>query len=158
MTTISKRIQVTPHDGSLAVLALDRSSEDVRGALVAYARLIDRATSRAERALTREEWNYLADCLNGCADLWSLTDSAISTRTLILAEAEDADRLNRLGDKWAVVVPDLLQRLRALDDAALDAILVAVRHFWKSPEIDASHDDWWTVESRTRRPEKEDDQ
>lgn len=165
MATEKKRILVTVHDEwPYRVLGIEPSSYPIATALSQYARAIEDATASVSQVLGRQEWNYLADVLNGCGDIYA--ESGLSARLVLTAEAEDAHRLNRTGDKWfapddpAVVVegesPDervaaLLLTLRGLSEIEAQAVLLAVRHFWeRSEEIDHTVDEWWGIAHRMR--------
>lgn len=168
MATEKKRILVTVHeDWPYRVLGIELSSYPIATALAQYARAIEYATASVSHVLGRQEWNYLADVLNGCGDIYA--ESGLSARTCITAEAEDAHRLNRTGDKWfapadpAVVAegesPDervaaLLLTLRGMSEIEGQAVLLAVRHFWEhADEIDHTADEWWSISHRTRKEE-----
>lgn len=97
------------------------------------------------QALTREDWNYLADCLNN----FSFAGLASNPATLIALQAHDAHRLNALGKKWfgdesAERVPFLVARLNNLQPIHAWAIIEACEWFWRHPEIDAAVDEWWS--------------
>lgn len=168
---MSQRVMLTIHDDvrtALTVLGCTSSSLAIGPALVAYARAIEYATASVSQALDRADWNYLADCLNGCWHVQAL--SGLSARSALRAEAEDAHRLNRLGEKWYGTVPlgdeknaelvpasqqeiaqavdDLLTSIHAMTEIEAQAVLLAVRHFWNRPEIDHTVDEWWTVQHR----------
>lgn len=159
--TNPRRVQVAITNDvadALTVLSCEPSSQPVGAALTAYARAIEHATASASQALCRAEWNYLADALNGC---WHVQDLAgLSARVVLLAEVEDAHRLNRLGDKWLPTTDEvttddqvrvLLLTLSEMSEIEAQAVLLAVRHFWSHPEIDHTAGDWWTTRRVTRR-------
>lgn len=166
MGTTHKRATIIPDHDALAVLGVEADTAGINGSLSRYAGLIERAAAELTAVLERAEWNYLADCLNGCADLWM--DTPIHTLTLIGAEAEDAHRLNRTGDKWLTSagdrlakpaerkaadakVAEMLAKLQSLTALHGEAIMAAVRHFWSEDgveSIDHTKDEWWTVKFR----------
>lgn len=123
------------------------------GALARYAGLLNRAGRELEQVLDHQEWRYLADALNGCADLWDYDGPPIPGLTLILAEAADAHLLNRAGDRRFDSDPDgrvtaLIGKLQSLTPTHGDAILAAVRWFWGHTELGADSE-WWRVAART---------
>jgi hypothetical protein len=146
-----RRIAVTDTP-ALDDLARPHKSEGMRQALHEYARLISRASREIEGQFSREEWNYLADVLNGCWELWET--NVDDPTTLIVAEVEDAHHLNRAGDKWLgsvgkasdKAVADFSRRLQALTPLHAYAMLASVRWFWTHHEkIDWTVQEWWRV-------------
>lgn len=175
MPSENRRIMLTVTPAlakSLRILGLSPEPDNEAGLAVAgamqitatvgrYADAVDRASRELDRLLRREEWNFLADCLNGCADVWEWSETPMGSMFLILAEAEDSQKLNGTGDKWfgQEIQPgsgekktaDLLEKLRGLTQIHGDAILAATRYFWShGQEVDHSEDKWWTVDFRTR--------
>jgi hypothetical protein len=119
--------------------------------------------------LNRGSWNYLADVLNPGPSAWMGYD-AWGPGSLI-AEVEDADRLDGTGAKWFGNDAEILDRalagmreesrplhpqvaamtekIRAGGWAGTQAILIAVGWFWAHHEaIDAGKDEWWSVKFR----------
>lgn len=156
-----KATSVVTDKHALAVLCASDNTDGVNGSLRRYADLIVAATQRLE--FSRTEWCYLADALNGCLDLWQYSETSVPARTLLVAEVEDSHRLNRLGDKWLNeeggsaadrAVQSLLGKLTEADPVEVEAVLLAIRHFWDHPEIDASVEDWWTIGHRLRMAQR----
>ncbi len=162
MATEKKKVTLFPDAHSLAILSATADTAGINGALRRYSGSIVQASRELESVLVRAEWNYLADCLNGCADLWDYAETPLSSLTLIRAEAHDAHRLNRTGGKWFGETKkagdkgaaELGQKLDAMTALHGDAILCAVRHFWEHPGIDHTVESWWTVEHRVRAAAK----
>jgi hypothetical protein len=139
-----------PADGAIQITA----------ALVRYADAIDRAGRELNQLLDREEWNLMADVLNGCADLWEYSESPpMYSLSLIRAEVEDGHRLDGLGYKWFgeedrkkadAKLKALLGKLGKLNSLQGDAIMAAVRHFWRhaGDGIDHTEIAWWMPEYR----------
>jgi hypothetical protein len=107
-----------------------------------------------EPKLTRPEWNFLADVLNGT---WLLDADHWGPGTLA-AEIEDAHRLNRTGDKWFrpgkvadKAIAKLIAAVRAMTWIQIQFILTAVSFFWSAKEIDHTTDEWWTLPYRVER-------
>ncbi len=136
-------------------VAVDGATQ-ITAALGRYADAVDRAGRELERLLTRQEWNLMADVLNGCADIWEWSETPMSSLLLIRAEVEDGHRLDGVGDKWFgegegdLKVKGLLAKLCKLSTIHGDAILSAIRYFWRHTEIDHSETKWWTVTYRTQ--------
>lgn len=157
MPSDKRRIMLTLiDDRPFLVLGLDpeeHGAAHVWAALTRYAALVERAGRELEARLDRRDWCYLADVLNGCLDLWDDSGTALSALTLIAAEAEDGQRLNGTGDKWYGAgqgepgVRALLAKLRRLDPVHGEAILAAVRHFWRDPDLGVDSP-WWSVAFR----------
>jgi hypothetical protein len=167
-------LAVSPHlDHSMRILGLTPEAIDADGvpadgatevtaALARYAESIARATGELDRALDRAEWNYLADVLHDCADLWDYSESTIPSLTLIHAEVADAHQLNRTGDKWFgdelvyrsgdKATTAMVKKIVAMSAIHGDAILAAVRWFWRhSQTVDHLEHRWWTIEYRAPR-------
>jgi hypothetical protein len=178
MATEYRRLSITITPAlsrSLAILGLSPDLEpdagvpvpgaqQIVGAITRYADAVDRASRELDKLLTREEWNYLADVLNGCADIWEWSETPMGSMFLILAEAEDAHSLNRTGDKWFgeelepgsgdKATKVMLTKLRGLSQIHGDAILAATRYFWShAQEVDHIEHQWWRVEYRTKAKE-----
>ena len=129
-------------------------------ALARYADAVDRAGRELNQVFGREEWNLMADVLNGCADVWEYSPNpSMYSLSLIAAEIEDGHRLDGLGYKWFdendrkgsdAKVKVLLGKLGKLSSLHGDAIMAAIRFFWRHTEIDHSEARWWTPEFRLR--------
>jgi hypothetical protein len=157
LRTLGLEPEAKPDDGVPA-----DGATQVTSALSRYADSIERASRELDRVLVRAEWNYLADVMNGCADLWDWSESPIPSLSLIRANAEDAHRLDRTGDKWFGEELDtgsgdkaakaFFAKLAKLEPIHGDTILASVRWFWRHHiAIDHSEDFWWTIEFRTRK-------
>lgn len=177
MPSGNRRINLTFTDGlahSLAVLGfttdLDPSevpapgATQITGAMARYADAIGRANRELERTLTREEWNFLADVMNGCVDIWCGAPANAFLRDL-LANAADGQALDGTGDKWLgnelepgsgeKATKALLAKLRGLTVIHADAIMCAIRYFWlHCQDVDHVSDEWWTLEYRTGPPRR----
>lgn len=113
------------------------------------------ADAAEELGLSRAEWNYLADVLNGC---WLLPPVS-SPQTLLAAEVEDGHRLNGLGPKWFSAadaderVRHLVERIMAMSYTQAWAVLAAVTWFWDhSQEIDHQQAEWWRPSFQRTEP------
>lgn len=112
-----------------------------------FAALVAEGARTADRLLSRDEWNLLADALNGF--LWA---PPLPAGAILAPEVASAIESGRLGEKWSVDGAALVAKLRQLDPAAAEAVAVAVRWFWSNHEtIDPDKAPWWTVAFRTGR-------
>jgi hypothetical protein len=179
MPSENRRIGLTLTEGlerSLKILGLTPDADpeagvpvpgaiQIVGALARYADAIDHAGRELDKVFSRQEWNYLADVLNGCADVWEWSESpAMPSIAWIAANAEDAHSLDRAGDKWFgeelepgsgdKATKAMLAKLRGLAPIQGDAILAAIRFFWSHTEIDHSKAKWWLPQFRLRAVER----
>lgn len=114
---------------------------------------------RHQPQLDRDQWNFLADVLNGTITMPEWKGNYLA------AEVQDAQELIRSGDKWFgdgrgdLAVKDFLSIIQAWDYPTLQYTLAAIRFFWENhEEIDSSSDDWWTIPYRVRMIAGEGDQ
>lgn len=157
MPTERRRITVIPDADALAVLGYDLSRDDtpiseaVNVTCRTAARLVAAATRELDAALTRGEWNAIADVMNGTADLYDYAGLSTPAILMVTANLQDSPGIDR---KWKVDVADLITRLGALAPVHGEAILAAVRWFWAHPdEIDHAKHEWW--KAGFRRPAKD---
>jgi hypothetical protein len=132
----------------------------VTSALARYADSVERAGRELCLVLDAQEWNLIADVMNGCADLWDYTESPMPILPLIRANVEDGHALDGAGYKWFGDddrkgsdrrVRALSEKLRKLTPVQGDALAAAVRHFRRNcGDIDHLEARWWTPEFRTR--------
>ena len=126
----------------------------VTGALRRYASLLANAAREIESALDRQEWNYLADVMNGSADLWDWTESPMPAKSLLAANAHDANELDGAGAKWfgdeegEKRAKALVGKLSRMTEIQAEAVTAAIRWFWTHLEIDHQEDRWWTLAYR----------
>lgn len=145
-----KKLTVYPAPRSLEILGA--TAPALNQAIDCWAELMAQASADNAETFRREEWNYLADLLNG-----TLHEPGFGTPGTIYAmEAADGHRLDRLGDKWFgdngdAEVSDLVLKLERLDYAHCWAMLSAVQFFWTDLEIDHQTDEWWTLSFRRAR-------
>lgn len=154
LRTLGLEPEGNPDDGVPADGATQVSS-----ALARYAELVDRASREVSKRLKREEWNYLADVLNGCADLWDWSETPMPSLSLIRANVADAHALDGAGDKWFgdgnpgsgdKATKGFIAKLAELEPIHGDAILAAVRWFWRHHRtVDHIEHAWWTTQYRT---------
>ena len=112
--------------------------------------LVHRASVEVEKILDPEEWNLIADVLNGCLDLYLYSESSLPASLLLTAQVEDAHRLDRVGDKWFEADSDrrmtaLRFKIQDMSELQCHVVLAAVRYFWTVQE---HPDDWWLVKHR----------
>lgn len=140
----TKRLTVYPDPRALVVLG--QSAPTLNRALESWARVVGEATE--ELKLSRSQWNYLADCLNG-----HVFDSLTGPGALG-AEVRDAERYDGFGEKWDVDAVALAEITTALSWEATAAVIAAVQFFWEHYQtIDPRKDEWWTL--RFRRSHRE---
>lgn len=151
MSAAAKRIrtsfEIDPNDYATLGLNPETARSTVTQDLIKwFAHLVAHGARTADRLFSRNEWNALADALNG--HLWT---PAIPAKSALPLEVESALAAG-LGEKWSVDGPDLLAKLNKLDPIAAEAVAVALRWFWDNHEsIDPSEDPWWTIAFRTGR-------
>jgi hypothetical protein len=75
--------------------------------------------------LTESEWHYLYDAYNG--HLWQDIDLLPE---VMLAVVLDADRLQRLGEKWGVDAEALARKLAGFCPGQRARVLIRIRQFW----------------------------
>ena len=159
MPTDHKRLTIIPDFQALATVGRDlrhKTKPDrwenvtlgVNGALGELALLIESATTELDAALTRREWNAIADVMNGCADLYDYSGPQIGPLTLLVGNLQDSEGL---GAKWGIDTADLVRRLQVLTPLHGFAILAAVRWFWAHcNDVDHQKHNWWLPRYRRR--------
>lgn len=93
-----------------------------------------RAYSLAEikGRFTQGEWSFLADSLNG-----TITDGSFRCNAGALAyHCQDADKLDDLGEKWEIDIQELVDKIKDLTAAQVDAVYFRVEQFWNSEDED----------------------
>ena len=76
------------------------------------------------------EWSFLADSLNG-----TMTDGSFRCNAGALAyHCLDADKLDTLGEKWEIDVLDLMDKIKDLTAAQVDAVYFRIEQFWNSED------------------------
>ena len=129
-----------------AYWVLGDSSPALNAALETFADLIGVATADLESRLSRAEWNYCADMLNGCMSFGHPLGGMPSMFALSCTES---NRLEGLGEKWSVDAKVLTKKLDELSENEAAALLFTVRFFWDCHEsIDCQRDEWWTLKFR----------
>lgn len=113
--------------------------------------------------LSRAEWNFLADVLNGSFD----GDLALGMHqhgaSALALEVHDAQALDGTGDKWfgdatqrgsgQAAADELERKIAAMSWEQIRAIRTATNFFWSRAGIEAidfQEDEWWTIEYRVR--------
>lgn len=81
---------------------------------------------------TPEEWSFLVDSLNG-----TMTTDAFRCNAGALAyHCQDADKLDDLGEKWEIDIQELMEKIKDLTAAQVDAVYFRVEQFWNSEDED----------------------
>lgn len=127
---------------------------EIRAALNRYRQAIDHARTTLGDVLDRQELSLIADVMNGT---WLVGDWMNSFRVMVVANIQDTEwPEDRHGvrksvcyaDKWfgeglgANRAYQLLRKLQALPSIQIDALALAVRDFWRDPEVEFDWD-WW---------------
>ncbi|MFU0783766.1 MAG: RHH-1 domain-containing protein [Thermoanaerobacterium thermosaccharolyticum] len=93
--------------------------------LHAYFAMLDRAKKEILHIFSENEFNYIYDAFNGTILLPEL-----SFKTLLIAKVEDADRFDRLSEKWNVDIDEFLNKLNALSEFECYAVCKIAEEFW----------------------------
>lgn len=151
MPTERKRITLIPDTDALTTLgySLEEDGDTLCGVGPArrLAKLVERASRELNAVLTRREWNAIADVMNGCADLYDYAESDIPALLMVRANLQDSPGIDA---KWKIDLAELLRKLESLTETHGEAILCAVRWFWRQCEqqIDYTKAEWWTPKFR----------
>jgi hypothetical protein len=150
-----KRITVYPEPRTLKILG--QSTPLLNLALDCWARQIVAGAAEVEGLLTKAEWLFLADCLNGHVF------AAYEDQASLVLSVHDSHQLDGTGDKWfesevAEHVEELEAKLRGLSYPAVWAVFLAVQFFWDNHDaLDMRSDEWWRASFRTRwNPDQQD--
>jgi len=149
--SVKDRVTGWPDADALAVLGYAVEEDGQTGVIVGparrLARLVEQATAELSAVLDRNEWNAIADVMNGTADLYDFADSQVPALMMVRANLQDSPGI---GKKWGVKLPDLLVKLAALTPLHGEAILCAIRWFWRNTDqkVDHTTEDWWRPEFR----------
>ncbi|MEG6570150.1 hypothetical protein [Thermoanaerobacterium thermosaccharolyticum] len=90
-----------------------------------YFAMLDRAKKEVLHAFTESELNYIYDAFNGTILLPEL-----SFKTLLIAKIEDANKFDRLSEKWNVDMDKFLSELNSLSEFECYAICKIAEEFW----------------------------
>lgn len=139
------RVTGYPDRAALAVLGYSVEEDGQTGAITGpqrrLARLVSRAARELDAVLDRNEWNAIADVMNGTADLYDYADSDVPALLMVRANLEDSPGIDK---KWKIKLPELLAKLQALTPVHGEAILCAVRWAWRNVDAwDHAKDEWW---------------
>lgn len=149
-----KHKQITAYPDPTALAIVGGTSPACNWAIECWARVL----RESQPELTRAEWNFFADLLNGT---W-LLDGASSTTQHLSLEVHDGHELNRLGDKWLIeeggdpaeadaAVKELLAKIAEWNYPTVQYVLAAVTCFWhRAQTVDHKTDDWWTIPFRVK--------
>jgi hypothetical protein len=143
-----KRITVYPEPRTLKILG--QTTPLLNLALDCWAKQILAGAAKVEGLLTKAEWLFLADCLNG-----HMAAACEDASSLVLS-VHDSHELDGIGEKWFESevkehVEEFKQKLRGLSYPAVWAVYLAVQFFWDNHEVlDLLSDDWWQISFRTR--------
>ena len=88
--------------------------------------------SEIKGRFTPGEWSFLADSLNS-----TMTDGSFRCNAGALAyHCLDADKLDGLGAKWEIDVLELMDKIKDLTAAQVEALYFRVESFWEDEERD----------------------
>ncbi len=90
-----------------------------------YFAMLDRAKKEVLHAFTESEFNYIYDAFNGTILLPEL-----SFKTFLISKIEDADRFDRLSEKWNVDMDKFLSKLNSLSEFECYAVCKIAEEFW----------------------------
>ena len=90
------------------------------------------STNELKGIFTPTEWSFLADSLNGTMT----TDSFRCNARPLAYHCLDADKLDGLGAKWEIDVLDLMDKIKDLTAAQVEALYFRVEQFWEDEERD----------------------
>lgn len=172
MATKDKRYSVGPGPDVLAALGLDPTikGDVTAGAILGAVERLADGFQAAVGALTghfhRREWEFLADVMR-CAEFPEF-DGQLPAHLMIVETIERAQRDRRAGDRWFISAHDQLtltvgaamkrsddrvkevcDRIRSLSPIHGDAVLAAVRWYWRHHEDkSAVGGEWWLPSAR----------
>jgi hypothetical protein len=75
---------------------------------------------------SESELNYIYDMLNG-----TLLTPELSFKVFLISEIEDADKFDRLSEKWNVDIEKFLNKLNALSEFECYAVCKIAEEFWE---------------------------
>jgi hypothetical protein len=149
----NKKLSIYPDDDARRIVG--GNSPACNRAIACWARVL----RESQPDLSRAEWNFLADVLNG-----TLVEPAAHHGPAALAlEVHDAQALNGTGDRWFAdelrrgsgqeATDRLLAKIKGFSWQQCEYVTTACAFFWSHTapgEIDHQVDPWWTVEFRCR--------
>lgn len=94
--------------------------------LHAYFAMLDRAKKEVLHTFSESELNYIYDMLNG-----TLLTPELSFKVFLISEIEDADKFDRLSEKWNVDIEKFLNKLNALSEFECYAVCKIAEEFWE---------------------------
>lgn len=94
--------------------------------LHAYFTMLDRAKKEVLHTFSESELNYIYDMLNG-----TLLTPELSFKVFLISEIEDADKFDRLSEKWNVDIEKFLNKLNALSEFECYAVCKIAEEFWE---------------------------
>lgn len=159
MPTDVKRLTAIPDLEALAVLGYDVTEDGQTGCVVGPARrlakLVEQATAELSAVFGRNEWNAIADVMNGCADLYDHAGTDVPALMMVRMNLQDSPGIEK---KWKIKLPELTRKLEALTTLHGEAILCAVRWAWRHcDDWDHQQDEWWRPEFRKYKESKRKD-
>ena len=93
------------------------------------------STNELKGIFTPAEWSFLAESLNG-----TITDGSFRCNAGALAyhclDAYKLDGLDGLGEKWEIDIQELMDKIKDLTAAQVEALYFRVEQFWEDEERD----------------------
>ena len=91
---------------------------------------------------TPAEWCYMADSLNGTI----ITPEFRCNTGGLIASVEDSNDFDNLAEKWKVDVDALIEKIKKLTGAQVDAVYSRVENFWDhTAEGNADQNSEWNL-------------
>ena len=91
---------------------------------------------------TPAEWCYMADSLNGTM----ITPEFRCNTGGLIASVEDSDDFDKLSVKWKVDVKALIEKIKKITGAQVDAIYYRIEDFWNhTAEGNADQESEWNL-------------
>lgn len=70
------------------------------------------------------------------ADHITLCHEGGKTADILALHCQDADKLDDLGEKWEIDIQELMEKIKDLTAAQVDAVYFRVEQFWNSEDKD----------------------
>lgn len=101
-------------------------------ALDALIMIRDYSLAEIKGRFTQGEWSFLVDSLNGTMAYGSFRCNAGA----LAYHCQDADKLDDLGDKWEIDIQELMEKIKDLTAAQVEAVYFRVEQIWNSEDKD----------------------
>lgn len=105
---------------------LENFSTKAEEIITDYAVMMERTKREIGTLFSESELNYIYDMLNSTL----IIASQFSVRTLLAAQVEEADRYEKLGEKWGVSPSELSKKISSLSEFQAYALAKMSDEFW----------------------------